>query len=89
MTENSFSSAEEKIGFDILLKALEAPLKQIAMNVGKEDGAVIVDKIKNPYETKDFKKDTTVPTVEAKKKKENFGFNALKNAFEEDMIKNF
>jgi chaperonin GroEL len=40
-------SAEQKIGYQIVLKALEAPLKQIAMNAGKEDGSVIVDKVKN------------------------------------------
>ncbi len=40
-------TAEQKIGYQIVLKALEAPLKQIAMNAGKEDGSVIVDKVKN------------------------------------------
>lgn len=40
-------SPEQKIGYQIVLKALEAPLKQIAMNAGKEDGSVIVDKVKN------------------------------------------
>ncbi len=40
-------STEQKIGYQIVLKALEAPLKQIAMNAGKEDGSVIVDKVKN------------------------------------------
>ncbi|MDE2188424.1 MAG: chaperonin GroEL [Patescibacteria group bacterium] len=41
------SSPEEKLGYDIVVKALEAPLKQIAMNAGKDDGSVIVDKVKN------------------------------------------
>jgi chaperonin GroEL len=36
-----------KIGFDIVLTALEAPLKQIAINAGKDDGSVIVEKVKN------------------------------------------
>jgi len=36
---------EVGIGFEIVLKALLAPLKQIAINAGKEDGSVIVDKI--------------------------------------------
>jgi chaperonin GroEL len=36
-----------KIGFDIVLTALEAPLKQIAVNAGKDDGSVIVEKVKN------------------------------------------
>ncbi len=39
------STAEQKIGYDIILKALEAPLKQIAINAGKDDGSVIVSKI--------------------------------------------
>jgi|SRR3989339_1593584 len=48
---NRKASAEEapeiKIGFEIVLKALLAPLKQIAINAGKEDGSVIVDKVMN------------------------------------------
>lgn len=39
-------SKEEKIGFDIVTKALEMPLKQIIINAGKEDAAEIVEKIK-------------------------------------------
>lgn len=38
-------STEEKFGLDILRKAIEAPLKQIAENAGKE-GAVIVERVK-------------------------------------------
>jgi chaperonin GroEL len=38
-------SHETKLGYDIILKALEAPLKQIAINAGKDDGSVIVEKI--------------------------------------------
>ncbi len=34
------------IGFYIVLKALEAPLRQIADNGGRENGAVIVDQVK-------------------------------------------
>lgn len=37
---------EFNVGVAIVLKALEAPLKQIAINAGKDDGAVIVDKVK-------------------------------------------
>lgn len=40
-------SAEQRLGYDIVLKALLAPAKQIAINAGKEDGSVIVDKIKH------------------------------------------
>lgn len=38
--------AEELVGYNIVLKALEMPLKQIADNTGKIDGAVIVQKVK-------------------------------------------
>jgi chaperonin GroEL len=37
---------EFELGYSIVLKALEAPLKQIAMNVGKDDGSVVVEKVK-------------------------------------------
>lgn len=40
-------TGERKIGYDIILKALEAPLKQIVENCGKEDGSVIVNEIMN------------------------------------------
>ncbi len=38
-------SSEERIGVNILRRALEEPLKQIAQNAGK-DGAVVVDEVK-------------------------------------------
>jgi chaperonin GroEL len=37
---------DELIGYRIVLKALEQPLKQIAHNVGKDDGAVIVERVR-------------------------------------------
>ncbi len=37
---------EEKIGLQILRKTLEAPLRQIATNAGK-DGSVVVEKVRN------------------------------------------
>jgi chaperonin GroEL len=40
-------SAEEMVGYSIVLKALVMPLKQIADNTGKIDGAVVVEKVKN------------------------------------------
>jgi chaperonin GroEL len=40
-------SKEYELGYAIVLKALEAPMKQIVINTGKEDGSVIVDKVKN------------------------------------------
>lgn len=39
--------AEYKVGWELLLRALEAPLRQIAINAGKDDGAVIVEKVRN------------------------------------------
>jgi chaperonin GroEL len=40
-------SKEQELGYAIVLKALESPLKQIAINAGKDDGSVIVEKVKN------------------------------------------
>ena len=37
---------EEEIGYRIVLAALERPLKQIAINAGKESGEVIVAEVK-------------------------------------------
>lgn len=37
---------EQKVGLDILKRALEEPMRQIARNAGK-DGAVVVEKVKN------------------------------------------
>ena len=37
---------EEEVGYRIVLAALEKPLKQIAMNAGKDSGEVIVDEVK-------------------------------------------
>lgn len=39
-------SNEELVGYNIVLKALTVPLRQIADNAGKIDGAVVVDKVK-------------------------------------------
>ncbi len=36
---------EEEIGYRIVLSALKRPLKQIAVNAGKEDGSVIVERV--------------------------------------------
>ncbi|MFA6602119.1 MAG: TCP-1/cpn60 chaperonin family protein, partial [Candidatus Paceibacterota bacterium] len=38
---------EQILGYEIVVKALMAPAKQIAINAGKDDGSVIVDRIKN------------------------------------------
>lgn len=39
-------SNEELVGYNIVLKALTVPLRQIADNTGMVDGAVVVDKVK-------------------------------------------
>jgi len=39
-------SEEKKIGYKIVIKALEAPLRQIVDNAGSVDGSVIVQKVK-------------------------------------------
>ncbi len=38
---------EFELGYRSVLKALEAPLKQMIVNAGKDDGAVIVEKIRS------------------------------------------
>ena len=38
---------EELVGYNIVLKALERPLRQIVDNAGREEGAVIVQKVKD------------------------------------------
>ena len=40
-------SREFEIGYQIVVKALEAPLRQIVINTGKNDGSVIVDRVMN------------------------------------------
>lgn len=45
-TNNQTGQAEIYVGYNIVLKALEAPLRQIATNSGKDNGAVIVEKVK-------------------------------------------
>ncbi|KND50645.1 MAG: chaperonin GroL [Parcubacteria bacterium C7867-001] len=40
-------SADEKTGYDIVVRALEQPLRQIALNAGKDDASVIVSKVQS------------------------------------------
>ncbi len=40
-------SSDEKTGFDIVVRALEQPLRQIALNAGKDDASVIVHKVED------------------------------------------
>lgn len=47
MVNKKHISKEFELGYSIVLKAMEAPLKQIAINAGKDDGSVIVDKVKH------------------------------------------
>ena len=47
LVNKKHSSKEFELGYTIVLKAMEFPLKQIAMNAGKDDGSVIVEKVKN------------------------------------------
>jgi chaperonin GroEL len=58
---------EETIGYRIVLTALEKPLKQIAMNAGKESGEVIVSEVKKAkgFAGYDAMKDEIVPDMMA------------------------
>ncbi|MEK7646667.1 MAG: chaperonin GroEL [Patescibacteria group bacterium] len=38
---------EQELGYKIVLKALEAPLRQIIINAGKDDGSVVVERVRN------------------------------------------
>jgi len=42
-----FDSKDEELGFAIVGKALEAPLRQILLNAGKDDGSAIVERVQN------------------------------------------
>ena len=46
-THKDKMSEDEKTGFDIVMSALETPLAQIAINAGKDDGAIIVSKVQS------------------------------------------
>ncbi len=61
--KHAFSHKEEEIGYGVVIKSLEAPMRQIAENAGKDDASVVVDSIKkNPKENAgyDFLKDVYV-----------------------------
>lgn len=45
LTPKKEATDPENIGYAIVIRALEAPLRQIAINAGKDDGMVIVDKV--------------------------------------------
>ena len=42
-----FDSKDEETGFAIVGKALEAPLRQILLNAGKDNGSAIVERVQN------------------------------------------
>lgn len=56
LSKKKFKDDEEEteIGYDIVVRALEAPLKQIAANAGLEDGAVIVEKVRGGKATSGY-----------------------------------
>ncbi len=45
---------EFTVGVELVMKSLEAPLKQIALNAGKEEGAVVVDRVKKAKENEGY-----------------------------------
>lgn len=47
MKATDFAIPEIALGYDIVLRALEAPLRQIVLNTGNADGSVAVEKIMN------------------------------------------
>ena len=42
-----FDTKDEELGFRIVGRALEAPLRQILINAGKDDGSAIVERVQN------------------------------------------
>ncbi|MEK7613695.1 MAG: chaperonin GroEL [Patescibacteria group bacterium] len=58
-------SQEEAVGYRIVLQAMKRPLKQIAVNAGKDDGSVIVDAIEKGKGNigYDARKDEIVPDM--------------------------
>jgi len=63
--EKKTLSDEERIGYRIVLKALEMPLRQIATNAGKDDGSLIVDNVQRGKGNAgyDAAKDVMVPDM--------------------------
>ncbi len=58
-------TAEEEIGYRIVLSALVRPLKQIAMNAGKDSGEVVVEEVKKAkgHAGYDAVKDEIIPDM--------------------------
>jgi chaperonin GroEL len=68
--DRNYDSQEKALGYSIVVKALEAPFRQIVINAGKDDGAALAE----------------VARKIANKKTENAGYDALKDGFVDDMI---
>ena len=66
--KKSIEDHEYRAGYETLLKALSEPLRQIAMNAGEQDAAVVMNEV-------------------LLGKGVNFGYNALENRYEDDMVK--
>lgn len=47
MKATEFATPEIALGYEIILRSLEAPLRQIVLNTGNADGSVAVEKIMN------------------------------------------
>ncbi|MFT5280692.1 MAG: chaperonin GroEL [Flavobacteriaceae bacterium] len=47
-------NADEQIGYDILVEALTKPLRQIAINAGKDDGSLIVKEVQDKKESSGY-----------------------------------
>jgi chaperonin GroEL len=47
MKATDFATPEIALGYEIILRSLEAPLRQIVLNTGNADGSVAVEKIMN------------------------------------------
>lgn len=56
LSGKEFKESEDDvaIGYDIVVRALEAPLRQIAINAGVEDGGIIVEKVRGGKATSGY-----------------------------------
>ncbi len=68
LTADEKRGNEFRAGYQTLLTALSAPLKQIAENAGERDAAVVLNAV-------------------CENRGKNYGYNAMEDRFEEDMVK--
>jgi chaperonin GroEL len=73
LAKKKFASREEEIGYEIILNACEAPLRQIGINSGKGDGSIIIEKVK-------------ALVTEANGSSSNGGYNSATDEYVKDMI---